>query len=199
VRERGHRENAGPKNRREVARAIVAVAREAGLGFESDEHLRAEQICAELPGRAAAVQCFVSVMVAMLAERLGGTRALARAVAGEGDTDLEPTVRRWLALARKEPRSINELNRFVARLAKFSRAEIRKMRRRIVTEPGPAGDRQAVTAHLSLLYGAEKPVMLTLEETLALPAVLALAALLALVCQTIGTRLGALPAIASPG
>jgi len=83
------------------------------------------------------------MMVAMLAERLSGTRAVARAVAGEGAADLEPTVRRWLALARKEPRPINELNRFVARLAKFSRAEIRKMRWRIVTEPGPAGDRQA--------------------------------------------------------
>jgi hypothetical protein len=65
-----------PEKPGEVAQAIVAVAREAGLGFESDEHLRAGQICAELPGRTAAVQCFVSVMVAMLAERLSGTRAL---------------------------------------------------------------------------------------------------------------------------
>ena len=35
----------------------------------------------------------------MLAEVHGGIRALARAMAGQGDTDLEPTVRRWLALA----------------------------------------------------------------------------------------------------
>jgi hypothetical protein len=172
-----------PEKPGEVARAIVAVAGEAGLGFESDELLRAEQICAELPGRAAAVQCFVSVMVAMLAERLRGTRALARAVAGEGDADLEPTVRRWLALSRKELRPINELNRFVARLAKFSRAEIRKMRRRIVTEPGPAADRQLVVAHLSLAHGAAKSPILAPEETLALPAALAIAAFIALACQ----------------
>ena len=72
-----------------------AVAREAGLGFESAEHLRAEQICAELPGRAAAVQCFASLAVAMLTEHHDGIQALACAMAGEVDTDLEPTVRRW--------------------------------------------------------------------------------------------------------
>jgi hypothetical protein len=59
------------------------------------------------------------------------------------------------------------------------------MRRRIVTEPGPTGDRQAIVGYLSLAYGAEKPVVLTLEETLALPVVLALAVLLTLVCQAI--------------
>jgi hypothetical protein len=144
-----------------------------------------------LPGRAAAVQCLVSVMVAMLAERLSGTRALARAIVGEGDADLEPTVRRWLALARKEQRPINELNRFVASLAKFSRAEIRKMRRRIDAEPGPAGDRQVVVAHLSLAHGAQKPVVLAPEETLAFPAVLAFAGLAAVVCEAISRILEA--------
>jgi hypothetical protein len=164
---------------------IVALAQEAGLGFSTDEHLRAEEICVELPGRVAAVQCFTSVMVAALAGRCGGVRALARAMAGEGVTDLEPTMRRWLALAGVDLRPIGDLNRIVARLAKFGRAEIRKMRRRSLTEPGPAGDRLAIVAHLSLAHGVEKPVILTLEETLALPAVLALAALLALVCQGI--------------
>jgi hypothetical protein len=53
------------------------------------------------------------------------------------------------------------------------------------TEPGPAGDRQAIVGHLSLAHGADEPVMLMLEETLALPAALALAALLALVCLAI--------------
>jgi hypothetical protein len=180
-----------PEKPSEVARAIVAVARQAGSGLSSDEHLRAEEICGELPGRAAAAQRFFSVMVAMLAERCGGARALARAMTGEGDTDLEPTVRRWLALSGSELRPIGDLNRIVARVAKFSRAETRKMRRRIVTEPRPAGDRQAIVAHLSLAHGAEKPLMLTLEETLALPAALALAALLALVCQTISRALEA--------
>jgi len=55
-----------PEKPREVARAIVAVAGEAGLSLSSDEHLRAEEICGELPGRAAAVQCFASFVVAML-------------------------------------------------------------------------------------------------------------------------------------
>ena len=65
-----------PEKAGKVARAIVAVAREAGLGFESAEHLRAEQICAELPGRAAAVQCFVSVMTARSPNGLAAFEAL---------------------------------------------------------------------------------------------------------------------------
>jgi hypothetical protein len=158
----------------------------------SDEHLRAEEVCGELPVRATAIQCLISTTTAALAERHGGARALARAMAGQGKTALEPTVRRWLALGRGELRPIGDLNRIVARIAKFSRSEIRKMRRRIVTEPGPAGDRQAIIGHLSLAFGAEKPVMLTLEETLALPAVLACAAFLAFVCPAIGRILEAL-------
>jgi hypothetical protein len=82
-------------------------------------------------------------------------------------------VRRWLGLAHDELRPIGDLNRIVARLAKFSRSETRKIRRRIVTEPGPAGDRQAIVLHLSLAYGAAKPAVLTLEEARALPAALA--------------------------
>jgi hypothetical protein len=103
----------------------------------------------------------------MLAERHGGLRSLARAMAGEHRSDYEPTVRRWLALAQSKPRSIADLNPIVARLAKFSRAEVRKLRRRIRTEPGPAGHRQAILAYISL--GAGKPVVLTPEETLAFP------------------------------
>jgi len=174
-----------PEAAREVARAIVAVAREAGLGLPGDEHFRAEEICANLPGRAVMVQCFIAVAVGMLGERHGDIRALARAMAGEGGPDLEPTVRRWLALASGELRSIGDLNRIVARLAKFSRYEIRRLRRRFVTEPGPAGDRQAIVAHLSLAYGAGKPAVLARQETLALPAALALAALVVLACQAI--------------
>jgi hypothetical protein len=178
-----------PEKPSEVARAIATVASEAGLGLPSDEHLRAEEICSELPRRAALVQCFISVMVAMLAEHRGSIRALARVIAGEGETDLEATVRRWLALGRNEVRSIGDVNLIVARLAKFSRAEIRKMRRRIVTEPGPAGDRQAIVAYLSLAHGAEKPSVLTPQEVLALPVVLAFAALLALGCKVISQAL----------
>jgi hypothetical protein len=184
-----------PETPRAVARAIVAVAREAGLGLPSDEHLRAEQICGELPDRVAAVQCFAPLMVTALAERLGGIRALARAIAGEEKTDIEPTARRWLTLANAELRPIGDLNAIVARLAKFSRSEIRKMRRRIATEPGPAGERQAIVGYLSLACGAKKLVVLTPEQTLALPMALALAALAGLACQAIQSNFRSLAAI----
>lgn len=65
-----------------------------------------------------------------------------------------------------------------ARLAKFSRAEIRNMRRRISAEPGPAGDRQTVLVHLSLLYSAEKPMVLAPEETLLFPIAIVIGCLL---------------------
>lgn len=55
-----------PENPGQVARAIVSVARDAGLGLPTDEHLRAEEICCELPRRAAAVQCFIVIAVGML-------------------------------------------------------------------------------------------------------------------------------------
>jgi hypothetical protein len=89
----------------------------------------------------------------------GGPRATARtSMAGEEEIDIEPTVRRWLALAKVEPRPIGELNRIVARLAKFSRAETCKLRRRIATEPGPAGDRQAIVGYLSLNRSISAPL-----------------------------------------
>ena len=65
-----------PEKPGEVAHAIVDVASEAGLGLPSDEHHRAEQICAELPGRAAAVQCFGSVMTARSPNGLATFEAL---------------------------------------------------------------------------------------------------------------------------
>jgi hypothetical protein len=182
-----------PEKPHEVARVIVALARDAGLSFSSDEHLRAEAICGELPVRAAAVQCFTSVMVMSLAERCGGVRALARTMAGEGATDLEPTVRRWLALAGNEPRPVADLNRVLARLAKFSRSEMKKAHRRIRTEGAAAGDRQAIIAHLSLAHGAEKPAVLAAEEILALPVALAVAGLFAIVCQVISRIVEARP------
>ena len=83
-------------------------------------------------------------MVAQLADHFGSLRAIARALRGDGAGDLEPAVRRWLALGQGPLRPIGEINRIIARLAKFSRAELRKMRRRIRTEPGPTGDRQTI-------------------------------------------------------
>jgi hypothetical protein len=173
-----------PEKPREVALAIVAVAHGAGLGLPTDEHLRAEEICRELPRRAAAVQAFIVVAVGMLAERHGGVRALARAMAGQDGRNCEPAVRRWLSLSLSEPRSIIELNRIVARISKFSRTEIKKMHRRIRSDSGPAGDRQAVFAHIFLLNGADNPVVPTPEETLVLPLVLVVTTLLiGIVCQ----------------
>jgi hypothetical protein len=130
------------------------------------------------------------IAVEMLAERHGGVRALSRAMGGKDGRNHEPTVRRWLSLDPREPRPIIDLNRIVARLAKFSRSEIRKLRRRIRTESGPAGDRQAVLAYISLLKGSDRPVVSTPEETLVLPLVLVVTkALVGLVCQ-IAQRFG---------
>jgi hypothetical protein len=164
---------------------IVVVARDAGLVVPADESLRSEEICAEVRGRAASIQLLASAMVARLVDRCGSLRAFARALAGDGGGDLEPAVRRWLALGRGTPRPIGEVNRIVARLAKFSRAETRKMRCRIRTEPGPTGDRQAIVAYLSLVYGAEKPVVPGPEDLLALSAALALALVLARICRAV--------------
>jgi hypothetical protein len=174
-----------PENPCHVARAIVAVAHGAGLGLATDERLRHEEICGELSRRAAAVQAFIVVTVVMLIERHGGVRALARAMAGENRPDLEPTVRRWLALGQSELRSIIELNRIAVRLGKFSRFEIRKLHQRTRCDSGAVGDRQAILAHISLLYGAENPIVLPAEETLAFPALLILAGLLVAIVRPI--------------
>ena len=80
----------------QILPGAFAVAREAGLGFSSDDHLRAEEICRELPGRAAMIQSFISFTTAMLALRHGSIRGLARAMTGDDEIGLEPTVRRWL-------------------------------------------------------------------------------------------------------
>jgi hypothetical protein len=178
-----------PENPAEVARAIVALAHRAGLGRPTDEHLRAEEICSELPRRAAAVQAFIVIATGMLVECHGGIRALARAMADQVGSDCESAVRRWLALAQSEARSIIHLNPIVARLAKFSRSEIRKSHRRIRSQSGPVGYQQAVLAHISLLRGSQKPVVPTPEETLALPVVLVLAGRLFALIRPIAKRL----------
>jgi hypothetical protein len=168
-----------PENVAQVARAIVDAAEEAGLGLAMDEHVGAEEICAELPARAAAAQCLIAVVITMFAEKLGGRRALGRAMAGEGQTDLEPSLRRWGGLARSPLRPIDDLNVVVVRLADFSRTEIRTLGRRLVSEPGPPGDRQVLVAYLSLLCGADRPLMMSPSETLALPLAIAIAGFLA--------------------
>ena len=146
-----------PEEPGKVARAIVAIAQEAGLNFPDDQHLRADEICGQLPGRAALVQCFVSIAVALFTDRLGDIRAFARAMAEIDASAGEAKLRRWLALMAGEVRPIGYLNRIVAQLGKFSRAQMRNARRRIRTERGPIGDRQAILAWLSVLYGTEKP------------------------------------------
>jgi hypothetical protein len=188
-----------PEKPRDVAQAVVAVARDAGLGLPTDEHLRSDEIYAELPARALGVQFFISFATAMLADRFGGVRPFARALAGEGGPDLEPAVRRWIALAGGELRPITDLNRIVARLSKFSRAEIRKMRRRIATEAGPAGDRQIIVAYLSVLYATDMPVVLGSDKALFAPVVFAIAVVVALFVQIASTGRGVEPSLWSGG
>jgi hypothetical protein len=50
------------------------------------EHLRAQEICGELPRRAIAVQAFIVITAATLAERHGGVRALTGANTALGAT-----------------------------------------------------------------------------------------------------------------
>jgi hypothetical protein len=179
-----------PANSGEVARAIVAVANEAGLTLPVDEHHRAEDICRELPCRAAAVQCLIVIATTRLAGCYGGVRALARAMADKDGRNHEPTVRRWLSLDVSQPRSIGELNRIVARISKFSRTEMKKLHRRIRSESGSVGDRQTIIAHISLLYGAEKPLVPTPEETLVFPLVVVAAGVFVGLACRIAEQLG---------
>ena len=91
-----------PEKPGEVARAIIAVAHGAGLSLPTDEHLRAEEICRELSHRAAAVQCFIAIAVEMLAERHGGVRGLARAIAKlrRGQSRIDLTTMAWFGSER---------------------------------------------------------------------------------------------------
>jgi hypothetical protein len=130
-----------PNDTGKVAAAVVAIAAKVGLLLPEDHALGNEAICAELSGRAATAQCFVGAMAALLAERQGGMRNLARML----DIDKE-TLRGWLALSGGELRPIKKTNAIIPKLAKFARSEIRALRRRITTNYGPAGDRQAIIA-----------------------------------------------------
>jgi hypothetical protein len=148
-----------PEKPAAVAKATVGIAHQAGLREPCDENLRAEEICSLLPARVLSIQSDLRLMLVRLADRLGGIRALARALAED-----EPTVRRWFALAAGEVPPIRKLNSIIGQLSKYSRAEIRRMRRRIVSEHGPAGDRAIVTAYLSLLYNPACPGLNMREE-----------------------------------
>jgi hypothetical protein len=162
-----------PENPLQVVCAIVAAARDAGLGVPTDEHLGPVEICAELPGRAALVQLLIAVVTSLLAASVGGVRALARAMGSSEKIDLEPTLRRWIALGAGELRPIADLNWTTRRLARFSRAELRKRHRRFIVEPGPVGDRQLIWVLLQLLHGVEAAQVPTPDEMLTiLPALL---------------------------
>jgi len=152
-----------------LARTIAAVAREGGLSFSEDEHLRAEEICAELPARAFRLQSAIATTLARLVEHHGGVRALARAMRSDAEGDLEPTLRRWAALGSSEPRPIADLNRVVAGLATLGREGIQRQRRRVIVERGPVGDRQIVWVLLQLLQGADELNIPRPEETLTNP------------------------------
>jgi hypothetical protein len=161
-----------PSDPDKVAQAVVAVATKAGFLLPDDNGLSSEAICAELPWRGAAAQFFVSAMVALIADRLGGLRELARTMAID-----EKTARRWLALCQGELRPVGKINAIVAKLGKLARREIGTARRRMALDHGPAGERQAIVAYLSVLDGAEKPIILSSADTLALPLTFLLVAL----------------------
>jgi hypothetical protein len=177
--------NRCPENPGEVAGIVAGIAEEAGLLFSTDAHLRADEICAELPMRAALVQLLIATATRQLADHFGGVRALARAMKPAGEGDLEPTLRRWIALGVGELRPIADLNRIMARLGKFCRGEIRKRRRRIIVERGPAGDRQLVLALLQLLDGADQVQVPSPDETLTILPALVVVAFIAALADTL--------------
>jgi hypothetical protein len=86
---------------------------------------------------------------------------------------------------------------FLLAVERFSRFQTRKLRRRIGRKFSPVGDRQAIVGYLSLAYGAENPVVLTPDETRALPAALAIAALLVVLWPAI-SRIFEAAAIGNP-
>jgi hypothetical protein len=159
-----------PANPSEVARAIVAVAREAGLslrarashrrkaGSQSRPSLQAITLARARapPWRSASIAAVMATKACTAVVRHGNSPQISSAL--------------WCSSVGSEPRPINQLNPAVSSLAKFSRSEIRKFRRRIRCESGPAGDRQAILAYISLLNGSDKPVVPRSEETLVLPA-----------------------------
>jgi hypothetical protein len=156
-----------PNEPDKVAQAVVIVATKAGFLFPGDHRLSNEAICAELPWRIVAAQFFVAAMIALIADRLGGLRELARAM----EID-EKTARRWVALCQGELRPVGKINAVVAKLDKLARREIGNGRHRMAFDHGPAGERQAIVAYVSVLHGAEKPIILSSAETLVLSAAL---------------------------
>jgi hypothetical protein len=156
-----------PHDPGKVIEAIVALVAKAGVLLPSNDPLSNEAICAELPGRVGAVAGFAAAMTALFAETHGSQRELARAMGIDRET-----VRCWLTLNQCEP-PIRPINAIIAKLAKFARSEIRALRRRVTTDYGAAGDRQAIVAYLPLVYRMREPIIRSSAETLILAAALA--------------------------
>jgi hypothetical protein len=74
-----------PEKPGDVVRAIIAIGTRLGSACRPAS-IRAQEICSELPRRAIAVQAFIVITAATLAERHGGVRALTRANTALGAT-----------------------------------------------------------------------------------------------------------------
>ena len=142
-----------------VMAGLIALAAEAGLSLPINDRLTQEAVCAELPVRAAAAQCLVSVACALLAPHRGGLRGIARAMAEGGKEQAAyQTVRRWLSLARGELQPISETSTTLAVLAKLARGQIRAARRRLATDHTPVGDREAIVSYIVCVHTRTLPI-----------------------------------------
>ena len=159
---------AGDRRPEKPALAALAVARTAwdlGLCHDTDD-VTGEPfaVCAALPERLAEAKLFNSAMAAMLAARYGGRARLAERLG-----IAESTVHR-----AGDGKTAGPVAAFLGRLGRLARVEMRGAGHRVQQiEGGLRGDRQAVVAWLSLICGAKRPVVVSPDEALRLPAEIA--------------------------
>ena len=155
---------AGDRRPEKPALAALAVARAAwdlGLCHDRDDVTGAPfAVCATLPARLAEAKLFNSPMAATLAALYGGRAGLAERLGCA-----ESTVHR-----AGDAKTARPVAAFLVRLGRLARVEIRGAGHRVPQiEDGRGGDRQAVVAWLSLVCGAERPVVVSSDEAVGLP------------------------------
>jgi hypothetical protein len=159
---------AGDRRPEKPALAALAVARTAwdlGLCHDTDD-VTGEPfaVCAALPARLAEAKLFNSAMAGMLAARYGGRARLAERLG-----IAESTVHR-----AGDGKMAGPVAAFLGRLGRLARIEMRDAGHRVQQiEGGLRGDRQAVVAWLSLICGAKRPVVVSPDGALRLPAEIA--------------------------
>lgn len=136
-----------PVNFGPVRQAAIGLAMDHGL-FSDEEIARHNDttILSLVPGRVQLAAEFLTHVTAMFLTLRGGMRPLARAMPKTAKPAVE-TVRRWRDF-HTAPKTLADNTAYLRRMAKFARAGLRQLGRRVVTERGPAGDRVVILAYL---------------------------------------------------